>query len=119
MTGWRHAVQLHRRDRRPVAVLSLDLDDFKLINDSMGHSAGDALLKAVAQRLVDCVRIGDTVARLGGDEFAVVIEGADEHSHRVARRVAEAFTAPFDVLVNCWWCAPASGLPSRRPTMRS
>ena len=66
-----HAVQLHRRDRRPVAVLSLDLDDFKLINNSMGHSAGDALLKAAAQRLVGCVRTGDTVARVGGDEFAV------------------------------------------------
>jgi diguanylate cyclase len=110
-----HAVQMHRRDRRPVAVLSLDLDDFKLINDSMGHSAGDALLKAAAQRLVGCVRMGDTVARVGGDEFAVVIEGGDEDSHPVARRIAEAFTAPFDVFGQQVVVRPSVGLAVAAP----
>jgi diguanylate cyclase len=110
-----HAVQMHRRDRRPVAVLSLDLDDFKLINDSMGHSAGDALLKAAAHRLVGCVRMGDTVARVGGDEFAVVIEGGDEDSHPVARRIAEAFTAPFDVSGQQLVVRPSVGLAVASP----
>jgi diguanylate cyclase len=110
-----HAVQMHRRDRRPVAVLSLDLDDFKLINDSMGHSAGDALLKAAAHRLVGCVRMGDTVARVGGDEFAVVIEGGDEDSHPVARRIAEAFTAPFDVSGQQLVVRPSIGLAVAAP----
>ena len=110
-----HAMQMHRRDQRPVAVLSLDLDDFKLINDSMGHSAGDALLAAVAQRLLGGVRMGDTVARLGGDEFAVVIEGADEDFHRVARRVAEAFTAPFEVFGQQVVVRPSVGLAVAPP----
>ena len=69
-----HAVQLYHRDQRSVAVLSMDIDDFKLINDKLGQVAGDVLPDKAAQRLLGCVRSGDTVARLGGDEFAVLIE---------------------------------------------
>ncbi len=80
-----------------VAILYLDLDDFKLINDGLGHSAGDQLLVLVAERLRACLRPFDTAARLGGDEFAVLIE--DSHSPqdavRVAQRIEEALATPF------------------------
>jgi diguanylate cyclase len=90
-----HAMQLHHREHQPVAVLSLDLDDFKLVNDNLGHPAGDALLAHVAERILGCVRTGDTVARLGGDEFAVLMEGKVEHSRVVAQRVMAAFDELF------------------------
>ena len=69
-----HALALHRRDMRPVAVLLIDVDDFKTVNDSLGHPAGDELLIRISERLCATVRTGDTVARLGGDEFAVLVE---------------------------------------------
>ena len=92
-----HAMQLHERDNQSVAVLSLDLDDFKLVNDSLGHAAGDALLVLIAERLLGCVRTSDTVARLGGDEFAVLMEGKPEHARLIAHRVVQAFDDPFDI----------------------
>jgi GGDEF domain-containing protein len=88
-----HAMQLHQRDNQSVAVLSLDLDDFKMVNDNLGHPAGDALLVLAAERILGCVRAGDTVARLGGDEFAVLLEGRAEDSHLVAPKYLLALGA--------------------------
>lgn len=81
------------------AVVFLDLDDFKLINDSMGHHVGDEVIMAVARRLEECVRGGDIVARLGGDEFAILLERvADARDTAiVAERVQEALSAEFNV----------------------
>jgi diguanylate cyclase (GGDEF)-like protein/PAS domain S-box-containing protein len=70
-----HSLTLAQRGRHQVAVMFLDVDNFKNINDSLGHDAGDRLLQAVAQRLVKSTRFSDTVARLGGDEFAILLEG--------------------------------------------
>ena len=85
--------------RSGVAVVFLDLDDFKAINDSLGHLAGDALLQAVALRLSGALRPGDTIARLGGDEFAVLFEeaGAAVSAADVAERVIAALQEPFDL----------------------
>jgi diguanylate cyclase (GGDEF)-like protein/PAS domain S-box-containing protein len=88
------------RTHRSVAVLYLDLDGFKAINDSLGHDAGDAVLREVASRLASTVRDGDTVARLGGDEFAVVTQESarclDEGS-AIAERILQALSAPIAV----------------------
>lgn len=107
-----HAVALQIRDGRSVAVLSIDLDDFKLVNDSLGHPSGDALLKAVAERIVDCVGAGDTVARVGGDEFAVLIEDGPEPSLVVAHRIFDAFDAPFTVDGQDVFMRPSVGVAS-------
>ena len=81
------------------AVLFIDLDNFKTVNDSLGHSAGDQLLRGFAQRLSGCTRAGNTVARLGGDEFAVLIDHAPkpEAAMAVAHQVIEACREPFDI----------------------
>ncbi len=105
-----HVMQLYHRDRRSVAVLSMDLDDFKLINDNLGHAAGDALLVQAAQRLMSCVRAGDTVARLGGDEFAVLIENAGENAHLIVYQIMEAFERPFSVDGEVIFMRPSAGL---------
>ena len=83
-----HALALAQRGGSSVAVMFLDLDNFKNINDSLGHDAGDRLLQAVAQRIVKTTRSSDTVARLGGDEFAVLVEGIA--SQRDVERLADA-----------------------------
>jgi len=92
-----HALALVQRGHLPVAVLFLDLDNFKTINDSLGHDAGDRLLGAVAQRIVKNTRASDTVARLGGDEFAVLVESlaSSEEVRVVAASLIDALGAPF------------------------
>ena len=94
----RQALDRTRRRRgRKVAVLFTDLDEFKIINDSLGHEAGDLLLTLVAQRLKRCLRPEDSLARFGGDEFVVLIEDVEgpEVAVRVAERIIEALKAPF------------------------
>jgi diguanylate cyclase (GGDEF)-like protein len=81
----------------PVAVLALDLNDFKSVNDSYGHAAGDQLLVAVAARIQECVRADDTVARLGGDEFVILVAGETACAHDVAERMRQRFAEPFPV----------------------
>jgi diguanylate cyclase (GGDEF)-like protein/PAS domain S-box-containing protein len=94
-----HALSRSNRQRDRVAVLFLDLDNFKTINDSYGHGEGDELLRSVAGRLKNATRGCDTVARLGGDEFAVLLENVrdDEDTIIVADRIKLALTEPFQV----------------------
>ena len=94
-----HALSVAARRRIAIAVLFLDLDQFKLVNDSLGHAAGDELLAAVAPRIEQALRPGDTVARFGGDEFAVLAEDVDDErgAIRIAERIAEALARPLIV----------------------
>ena len=91
-----HALAAARRTNGTVVTLFMDLDDFKIGNDTHGHAVGDALLKAVGARVSSCLRGGDTVARLGGDEFAVLLgETTDIAPVEVASRIMRALEAPF------------------------
>jgi diguanylate cyclase (GGDEF)-like protein/PAS domain S-box-containing protein len=94
-----HALARAARRGRPLAVMLLDLDGFKAVNDSLGHDAGDELLVAVAGRLQECIRPSDTAARLGGDEFAVLVEDLASPGDYavVATRVLDSLQAPFAV----------------------
>ncbi len=93
------AVIKARRDKTHMAVMFLDLDKFKPVNDTLGHEIGDLLLKQVARRLLDCVRASDTVARIGGDEFVVLLPTIDqEHDATVvAEKILHALKQPFQV----------------------
>jgi diguanylate cyclase (GGDEF)-like protein len=91
-----HALDLHRRDMRQLAVVFCDLDDFKLVNDSMGHAVGDELLVRVAERFRATLRPGDTLARLGGDEFAALLEDGGEPI-AVADRLRQSLDSAFVV----------------------
>jgi diguanylate cyclase (GGDEF)-like protein/PAS domain S-box-containing protein len=94
-----HAIALAHRLHKHVAVLLLDLDRFKNVNDSFGHSVGDRLLELVSARLKACIRESDTVARLAGDEFVIAVQMAEQLDgiERVARKVLVTLSAPFQV----------------------
>jgi diguanylate cyclase (GGDEF)-like protein/PAS domain S-box-containing protein len=87
----------HRGSR--FAALYLDLDRFKVVNDSLGHLVGDELLTAVSRRLETCLRAGDSLARLGGDEFAILLNGLDDEgqANAIAFRIQDALSAPFSI----------------------
>lgn len=95
----RQALSMAKRNHGGLALLFMDLDGFKKVNDTMGHHAGDLLLNEVAERLRQCVRESDTVARLGGDEFTVILNEAHEHHSvaRVAEKIIESIALPFDL----------------------
>lgn len=92
-----HAMSVREDPADRVAILYLDLDDFKQVNEGLGHVAGDELLVAVGQRLRECVRPGDTVARLGGDEFAILLEHGRDTTDavRIANRIQDVLALPL------------------------
>ena len=94
-----HAVERSRRTKERIAVLFIDLDRFKSVNDNLGHAAGDELLRQAAERMRRAVRPADTIARLGGDEFTVLCEdlGAVNDAGWVADRLSDALERPFDL----------------------
>ena len=87
------------RDKGSFAVLFIDLDDFKIVNDTLGHDAGDALLREAAKRITACVRKSDTVARMGGDEFTVIISNVRTPAsvERVAKKIVANLASEFDL----------------------
>ena len=94
-----HALERQTRGSRPVSVLFMDLDDFKTINDSLGHAAGDLVLGEVGERLKTCLRAADTGARLGGDEFAILLEDSTDgiEATEVAARILTALEGAFQL----------------------
>ena len=106
------ALSQARRERRLVGLLYLDLDRFKRINDTLGHTVGDQLLKTVAQRLVGCVRASNAVSRLGGDEFTIVLPGltTPEGAAVVARKILRAVSQPVSVQGHEVFVTPSIGV---------
>jgi diguanylate cyclase (GGDEF)-like protein/PAS domain S-box-containing protein len=94
-----HAIARAKRDRISLAVLFLDVDDFKMVNDTYGHLAGDKLLKDVAERLQSCVRTSDTVARMGGDEFTIIFEnvGNRNNAQIAIDNIIAVLSAPYNI----------------------
>ena len=95
-----HSVFLAKRNKHKVAVLFIDLDGFKIINDTLGHDAGDLLLKGVSQRIKETLRESDTVARMGGDEFILVLDNIEsaENALFTANKTLAVLSEPFDLM---------------------
>lgn len=112
-----HALAVSKRSDRGVAMLFIDLDNFKTINDNFGHGQGDRVLSATAQRLIQCTRSGDTVARLGGDEFAVLLENlsSQEPVIEIAGRIVTALLEPFPFLGSDLHVAASIGVAFATP----
>ncbi|NGO09051.1 aminotransferase class I/II-fold pyridoxal phosphate-dependent enzyme [Streptomyces sp. HC44] len=106
-----------RRDAALTCVLFVDLDDFKVVNDMMGHSVGDELLVAVARRLTAALRLSDTAARLGGDEFAILMEGAREpaDAEALAAEIVRALARPFGLVTGSTSVSACVGVATARP----
>lgn len=107
-----HAITRAARKDQTIAVIFLDLDRFKHVNDSFGHTLGDSLLQQAARRLGQCIRADDTVARIGGDEFTLLLEdvAGEEAASIVAEKVVEAFAAPFRIDQHEIYVSPSLGV---------
>lgn len=108
----RHAVERARRQDQKLALLFIDLDHFKKINDTLGHGAGDRLLSIAAKRLLNCVRTSDTVARLGGDEFAILVEDVEDPAdiERIAEKVLQEISTPIELEEREWYVGASIGI---------
>ena len=113
----RRALHTNARHHRHGALLFIDLDNFKTLNDTQGHDVGDLLLQQVAQRLTDCVRESDTVARLGGDEFVLVLEDLEPESRAAAlqadsvgKKILIALNEPYDLVGREHHSSPSMGI---------
>ncbi len=107
-----HALAHGQRKASSIAVLFIDLDDFKTVNDTLGHHAGDRLLEVVAERICGCLRATDTAARLGGDEFAILLEGIGEPDEvpQIASRILDSISAPTDIQGNALSVTASCGI---------
>jgi diguanylate cyclase (GGDEF)-like protein len=116
-----HALARTARQQLPLAVLFLDLDHFKLINDTLGHEAGDQLLITLAERIQACLRPSDTVARLGGDEFTILLEdlSSQREAEQIAERITAALAAPFTLSGQDMYVTTSIGIVMRNEHHRS
>jgi diguanylate cyclase (GGDEF)-like protein/PAS domain S-box-containing protein len=117
MDRLKHALAACARSGKAGALLFIDLDNFKTINDTLGHDSGDLLLQQVARRLEGCVRNGDTVARIGGDEFVVMLEDlsvdameAAAHAETVGNKILAALNQPYELSLSGYGCTPSIGI---------
>lgn len=113
----KQALASSARNIRTGALLFIDLDNFKMLNDTLGHDKGDLLLQQVAQRLATCVREGDSIARLGGDEFVLVLEGLNENINEAAtqakivgEKIITALNLPYDLAGHVYHNTPSIGI---------